>query len=152
MNLYEIFIANLVNFLQVAAIFSDFMNIPLNKIGATNKYYNQLNTIDELAIGIEIVNYSSKGYKTYVDIHHLGFEIKNSELVKLAYKLAETLNTDVAIGNVTEEGSFAYLIISADKKYQKAYELTDDNNEAPEFDPYTEKANVDEILKALDNN
>ncbi|MGL5808104.1 MAG: hypothetical protein ACRC11_22140 [Xenococcaceae cyanobacterium] len=149
--MYEILIKNQVSFAQVAAIFSNFMNISLDKIGTLDEYYNEPNTNHELEIGIRIIDYFGKGYKTYLDIDRLKLEIKDSELVKLACQLAETLETDVVIKDATDDEGFTYLIISKDKTYQKAYDSSKEE-ENIEFNPFTEKAELDGFLKALDDN
>ena len=147
MDIYEISILNQVSFEQVALIVSKFRNIPIQKIGTQEAYFNQLFTTDALEIGISI-QYQSKGYKSFVELT-LTHEMTESEFVQMVCQFAKILNTDVTIGDVTSKNEFSmgeYLVIGSDQKYQRAYE---ERNDAEMFDvkTYTEKSDVSELFK-----
>lgn len=149
-DIYEILIKRKVNFVEIASVLSNFMNVPLQKIGTHEEYYDRINTIDELAIGVNI-DYFNQGFVTCVNINHLDFDITDFQIVQLACKLAETLATDIVINDLTDQEGFTYLIISPDKKYQKAYESPQDE-ENIKFTPHTKNLDIYEYLNTLNIN
>jgi hypothetical protein len=151
--LYGLFISNKVSFNQVATIVGNYTNVPYEKIGKTiDEYYEKFDTTDKLQMGINIWFYN-RGYKTYINVDRPEFGLTDSQLIRLACKLATELNSNVAIGDLAAIEEFTYVIISPDRKYQKAYGIDrrkeDEEDEITEFTTYTEKADMSEYFSSL---
>ena len=147
-RIFEVFVSDKVSFKQVATIVSDCINIPFNKIGTMDECIDRFGTIDELNTSIDIYSYK-EGYKTYINVNNMSFELKESQIIKVAYELAIRLNSNVALADRVDYGEFNYIIISPDRKYQKAYEII--SREGLNLSPYSEKANISEYLALLDD-
>ena len=135
------------NFNQVASIISEFLRVPIDRIGTMEAYFKQLSITDHLEVGISI-QYLSRDYKSLVELF-LTNDITEAKFLAMICLLAKKLNTDIVIGDVTSKSNFAtgeYIIISPDQRYQKAYEQIDDGD-IFEVKIYTEKSDVSELLK-----
>jgi len=147
--IYELFISDKISYEQVAEIVSNYTNIDYEKIGTMDECINKFGTIEELTIAVDVYFYS-RGYKTYVNINQLGFRFKESQIIKLACELAISLRRNIALADEVDCGEFNYIIISPDKKYQKAYRIVS-NEDAIEFTTYSEKADINEYIYRLDD-
>ena len=151
-TIYEFIISDKVSFEQVAMIVSNYTNISYEKIEVYDEYFNKLGTASELKIGIDIFFYS-KGYKTYIEVNHICFTLKDFQIIELACKLAIGLKSNVAVGDFTDSKEFTYVIISPDEKYQKAYNSItregNDGEQVMEFTTYTEKADLSEYISVV---
>ena len=146
--IYELFISDKVCFEQVARVLSDYANISSEKIGTMDECIDKFETEDEIKVAMDIYYYL-EGYKTYVDINYIDFEFKESQITELACKLAVELKSNVALADDVDCGEFNYIIISPDRKYQKAYEMYS-NTETLNFTTHSDKADISEYLSIVD--